>query len=42
MQTELLDRWRNKEEAKNEDEEMLRDALFLSINGVAAAMQSTG
>ena len=42
MQTELLDRWRNKEELENTDEEELRDALFLSINGVAAAMQSTG
>ena len=42
MQTELLDRWRNKEEAENANQEELRDALFLSINGVAAAMQSTG
>ncbi|NIT59512.1 MAG: phosphoenolpyruvate carboxylase, partial [Aliifodinibius sp.] len=42
MQTELLERWRNKEEVKNNNEEKLRDALFLSINGVAAAMQSTG
>jgi phosphoenolpyruvate carboxylase len=41
MQTELLDRW--KSEQKDADkEEILRDALFLSINGVAAAMQSTG
>jgi len=39
MQTELLDRWKEKDE---NSEESLRDALFLSINGVAAAMQSTG
>jgi phosphoenolpyruvate carboxylase len=39
MQTELLDRWKEKDE---DSEESLRDALFLSINGVAAAMQSTG
>lgn len=39
MQAELLRRWN----ADNkEDEKALRDALFLSINGVAAAMQSTG
>ena len=39
MQTELLDRWKEKDE---DSEDSLRDALFLSINGVAAAMQSTG
>ncbi|MGM0546008.1 MAG: phosphoenolpyruvate carboxylase [Bacteroidota bacterium] len=39
MQSELLNRWKGKDKA---DEEALRDALFLSINGVAAAMQSTG
>ena len=38
MQAELLERWA----ADEKDEEALRDALFLSINGVAAAMQSTG
>ncbi len=37
MQVELLKRWR-----KDKDNKELRDALFLSINGVAAAMQSTG
>ncbi|NGP75805.1 phosphoenolpyruvate carboxylase [Balneolaceae bacterium YR4-1] len=37
MQVELLKRWR-----KDKDNEELRDALFLSINGIAAAMQSTG
>lgn len=40
MQVELLNRW-----SRAEDEEDLRElklALFLSINGVSAAMQSTG
>ncbi|MBN2732184.1 MAG: phosphoenolpyruvate carboxylase [Balneolaceae bacterium] len=37
MQVELLKRWR-----EDKDNEELRDALFLSINGIAAAMQSTG
>lgn len=37
MQVELLKRWR-----EDKDSEELRDALFLSINGIAAAMQSTG
>jgi phosphoenolpyruvate carboxylase len=40
MQVELLDRWNSDD--KKKDEEFLRDALFLSINGIAAAMQSTG
>jgi phosphoenolpyruvate carboxylase len=40
VQAELLKRW---EEAESEEElRKLRHALFLSINGVAAAMQSTG
>jgi phosphoenolpyruvate carboxylase len=39
LQVELLRRWR---EAGDEDRAALRDLLFLSINGVAAAMQSTG
>ncbi|HEX6590000.1 MAG TPA: phosphoenolpyruvate carboxylase, partial [Longimicrobiales bacterium] len=40
VQVELLRRWR---EASEEAEgERLRDLLFLSINGIAAAMQSTG
>lgn len=38
MQVDLLDRWK----ASGKDDEELRDALFLSINGIAAAMQSTG
>ena len=37
MQVELLKRWRVDKENKE-----VRDALFLSINGIAAAMQSTG
>ncbi len=40
MQVELLDRWNS--DGKKKDENSLRDALFLSINGIAAAMQSTG
>jgi len=40
MQVELLKRWRKAERKKEKDE--LRHALFLSINGIAAAMQSTG
>ncbi|TYP91932.1 Phosphoenolpyruvate carboxylase, type 1 [Fodinibius salinus] len=39
MQAELLDRWKNDQ---RDNEDSLRDALFLSINGIAAAMQSTG
>ncbi|WP_340105555.1 phosphoenolpyruvate carboxylase [Rhodohalobacter sp. 8-1] len=40
LQVELLNRW---EKADNDEElKKLRHALFLSINGVAAAMQSTG
>lgn len=40
MQVELLDRWNSQSDEEKEDN--LRDALFLSINGIAAAMQSTG
>ncbi len=39
LQVELLRRWRVTSEAEREP---LRQALFLSINGIAAAMQSTG
>ncbi|MBC8214000.1 MAG: phosphoenolpyruvate carboxylase [Candidatus Marinimicrobia bacterium] len=39
LQLELLGRWKNK---TDDDETELRHALFLSINGIAAAMQSTG
>lgn len=40
IQVELLNRWENAE--SDEELKKLRHALFLSINGVAAAMQSTG
>jgi phosphoenolpyruvate carboxylase len=39
LQVELLGRWY---EPAPEEREALRHALFLSINGIAAAMQSTG
>lgn len=40
VQVELLNRWDKAE--SDEELRKLRQALFLSINGVAAAMQSTG
>jgi len=40
LQIELLKRYRASTDAKEQD--TLREAVFLSINGVAAAMQSTG
>jgi phosphoenolpyruvate carboxylase len=40
VQVELLKRWDNAKTDKQKEE--LRDVLFLSINSVAAAMQSTG
>lgn len=40
LQIELLNRWEETENREMDKE--LRKALFLSINGVAAAMQSTG
>ncbi len=40
IQAELMKRWRDKDES--DDGEELRYLLFTSINGVAAAMQSTG
>lgn len=40
IQVDLLQRWDQAE--SEEDLKQLRHALFLSINGVAAAMQSTG
>ena len=39
VQVELLERWR---EHSSKNKEELRQALLLSINGIAAAMQSTG
>ncbi len=39
IQVELLKRWKN---ASDVESEALRHALFLTINGIAAAMQSTG
>jgi phosphoenolpyruvate carboxylase len=39
LQIELLDRYRT---ARPPQREALREALFISINGIAAAMQSTG
>ena len=40
IQVELLERW-NKTE-NQEDRDGLTEVLFLSINGIASAMQSTG
>ena len=40
IQIELLHRFRS--ERNEERRERLREAVFLSINGIAAAMQSTG
>ena len=39
IQVELLRRWKN---APDSERDALRRALFLTINGIAAAMQSTG
>ncbi len=39
IQVELLREWRESDKKKTEQ---LRHAIFLSINGIAAAMQSTG
>ncbi|MEX0844754.1 MAG: phosphoenolpyruvate carboxylase [Balneolaceae bacterium] len=40
IQAELLKRW--KETDEKEEKEALTEVLFLNINGIAAAMQSTG
>lgn len=40
IQSELLDRW--KKESSAEEKKDLTELLFLNINGIAAAMQSTG
>ncbi len=39
IQVELIQRWRS---ATEEEKQQLGHAIFLSINGIAAAMQSTG
>ena len=39
LQVELIKRWRASDD---KDRDTLRNAIFLSINGIAAAMQSTG
>jgi len=41
MQIELLNRWEKRPDDEHDLKE-LKKALFLSINGVSAAMQSTG
>jgi phosphoenolpyruvate carboxylase len=41
VQIELMQRWRGGGD-EGEETEALREALFVSLNGVAAAMQSTG
>jgi phosphoenolpyruvate carboxylase len=41
VQLDLLRRWREGG-ADGADAEPLREALFVSLNGIAAAMQSTG
>ena len=41
VQLELMQRWRAGE-ADEDEAERLKEALFISINGIAAAMQSTG
>ncbi|SMO96521.1 phosphoenolpyruvate carboxylase [Gracilimonas mengyeensis] len=40
IQAELLKRWKNTDKEEQKDE--LTEVLFLNINGIAAAMQSTG
>jgi phosphoenolpyruvate carboxylase len=41
IQLDLMQRWRDGGD-EGEDADALREALFVSLNGVAAAMQSTG
>ena len=41
LQLELIERYR-RAEVDEDEQEGLRQALFLSVNGIAAAMQSTG
>ncbi len=42
IQADLMKRWRDRSASGEKDSEDLRYLLFTSINGVAAAMQSTG
>jgi phosphoenolpyruvate carboxylase len=46
IQIDLLRRWRALEDTRGADEEAetqeIKQALFVSLNGIAAAMQSTG
>ncbi len=42
LQAELHHRWKNLPEEDDENRRRLKRALFSSINGIAAAMQSTG
>lgn len=41
IQHEMMLRWKNVDKSSNEAEQ-LRNLLFISVNGIAAAMQSTG
>jgi phosphoenolpyruvate carboxylase len=42
IQTELIQRWSQRNVTDQEEEEILTELLFLNINSIAAAMQSTG
>jgi phosphoenolpyruvate carboxylase len=42
IQTELIQRWSKRNLTDQEEEEILTELLFLNINSIAAAMQSTG
>jgi len=42
VQTELIQRWSKRDSSDQKEEEILTELLFLNINSIAAAMQSTG
>jgi phosphoenolpyruvate carboxylase len=42
VQTELIKRWSKRDSSDQKEEEILTELLFLNINSIAAAMQSTG
>jgi phosphoenolpyruvate carboxylase len=42
LQVALLDRWDRETQGENEPNRIWREAILLSITGIAAAMQSTG